>query len=153
MKKALVLGVGNPYRGDDGIGPAIIAAINDQALPPDVVALDGGTPGLELVLTWQGYQRVIVVDAAEMGMNPGQWRRFLLEEAALLGGEETMRGTLHDAGLAEAIALAEALQMLPEELIFYCVQPAYTGWSSALSEPVSSSIPSLCAAISAEINQ
>jgi hydrogenase maturation protease len=46
MAKVLILGLGNPFRGDDGIGPAVIATLQNQDLPRDVVALDGGTPGL-----------------------------------------------------------------------------------------------------------
>lgn len=153
MSKALILGLGNPFRGDDGIGSAVIAALHSQKMPPDVVAIDGGTPGLETVLIWKGYERVIIVDAAEMGMSPGNWKRFLLEEAVLPVSEGAMKGTLHDAGLAEALALAAALRILPPEMIFYCVQPAFTGWSSDLSKPVGSSIAALCDAISTEINE
>jgi hydrogenase maturation protease len=88
-----------------------------------------------------------------MGMSPGNWKRFLPGDAVFPVGKETMRGTLHDAGLAEALALAEALDILPPELIFYCMQPASTDWSPDLTEPVNSSIPALCAAISAEIEE
>jgi hydrogenase maturation protease len=151
MEKTLVLGLGNPFRGDDGVGTAVIAALKGKDQPPNVVVLDGGTPGLETVLIWQGYQRVIIVDAADMGMLPGTWKRFLPEEAVLPVGEGAMRGTLHAAGLAEALALAEALEILPPELIFYGVQPEYTGWSTGLTEPVEAAVPALSAAISAEI--
>ena len=153
MAKVLILGLGNPFRGDDGVGSAVITALQNQDLPHNVVALDGGTPGLETVLTWQGYERVIIVDAADMGMNPGSWKRFLPRDAVFPVGKEAMRGTLHDAGLAEALALAEALDILPPELVFYCIQPGFTGWSPDLTAPVSASVPALCAAISAEIEE
>jgi hydrogenase maturation protease len=151
MSKALILGLGNPFRGDDGVGPAVIAALRSRKLPADVVAMDGGTPGLETVLIWQGYDRVIIVDAADMGIRPGNWKRFLPGEASLQMGEGAMRGTLHDAGLAEAIALAEALEILPPEIVFYCVQPAFTGWSENLTKPVDSSISVICEAIASEV--
>ena len=151
MEKTLILGLGNPFRGDDGVGLAVIAALDSQELSPDVVVLDGGTPGLESVLIWQGYQRVIIVDAADMGMRPGSWKRFLPGEAILPVGNGAIQGTLHAAGLAEALALAEALGNLPPELIFYGVQPENTGWSADLTEVVSAAVPVLCAAITAEI--
>lgn len=151
MEKTLILGLGNPFRGDDGVGTAVVAVLMNKDQPPNVVVLDGGTPGLETVLIWQGYQRVIIVDAADMGMQPGSWRRFLAEEAVLPLGNGAMQGTLHAAGLAEALALAEALDILPPELVFYGVQPEYTGWSTGLSAPVETAVPSLSAAISAEI--
>jgi hydrogenase maturation protease len=151
MEKLLILGLGNPFRGDDGVGASVIAALKDQDQPPNVVILDGGTPGLETVLIWQGYQRVIIVDAADMGMQPGSWKRFIPGEAALPVRESAMQGTLHATGLAEALALAEALDILPPELIFYGVQPAFTGWSADLTEAVNTAVPALCEAISAEI--
>jgi len=151
MVKTLILGLGNPFRGDDGVGPAVIAALNSQVMPPDVVVLDGGTPGLETVLTWQGYERVIIVDAADMGMQPGSWKRFHSDEAILPVDEAAMQGTLHAAGLAEALALAEALDLLPPELVFYGVQPEFTGWSAGLTEAIDFAVPALCEAISTEI--
>ncbi len=151
ISKTLILGLGNPFRGDDGIGAAVVAALRDQDLPPDVIVVDGGSPGLETVLIWQGYERVIIVNAAEMGIAPGVWKRFLSDEAVLHIKNESMRGTLHDAGLAEALALAAALDMLPSDLVFYCVQPSFTGWSADLTAPVAAAILSLCSAISSEL--
>jgi hydrogenase maturation protease len=151
MTKVLILGLGNPFRGDDGVGPAVIALLHNQDLLPDVVAVDGGTPGLETVLIWQGYERVIIVDAAEMGLDPGQWKRFLPDEAALPVAKESMQSTIHSAGLAEALALAEALDMLPDELVFYSVQPAFTGWTADMTAPVAAAVPALCSAISNEL--
>lgn len=151
MDKTLVLGLGNPYRGDDGVGAAVITAMTSHDLPPDVVVLDGGTPGLETVLIWQGYNRVIIVDAADMGLDPGGWRRFLPGDAKLLLNKASMNGTLHAAGLAEALALAEALEILPPELILYGVQPASIAWSAYLTEGVRAAVPDICEAISAEI--
>ena len=151
MAETLILGLGNPFRGDDGVGAAVIAALKRQDQPANVVVLDGGTPGLETVLIWQGYERVIIVDAADMGMLPGNWKRFLPGEAILPVGEGAMQGTLHAAGLAEALALAEALEILPPELVFYGIQPAFTGWSAGLTDDVGAAVPSLCAAIAAEI--
>lgn len=151
MEKTLVLGLGNPYRGDDGVGTAVVAMLKSQNWPHNVDVLDGGTPGLETILLWEGYEQVIIVDAADMGMVPGEWKRFLPGEVVLPVGEGALNGTLHSAGLAEALALAEALEILPPALVFYGVQPAHTGWSAELTAAVGSALPSLCNAISAEI--
>ena len=151
MAKALILGLGNTLRGDDGVGAAVVAALRDHELPPQVDVIDGGTPGLETVLIWRGYDRVIIVDAAEMGMQPGKWKRFLPDDAIFPSSNNKLKGTLHNAGLAEAVALAEALELLPRELVFYCVQPAYTGWSRVLTASVDATIPTVCAAIFAEL--
>ncbi|PIE80902.1 MAG: hypothetical protein CSA11_06665 [Chloroflexi bacterium] len=79
-------------------------------IPPEVVLQDGGTLGLETMLLLEGYEKVIIVDAADMGLAPGEWRRFSL--ARLTAQEANLKGTLHQAGLAEALGLAVAFKML-----------------------------------------
>jgi hydrogenase maturation protease len=139
----LVLALGNPLRGDDGVGAAVLKAL--PALPPGVTGLDGGTPGLGLVLSLQGYDRAIILDAAEMGERPGTWRRFAPD--SLRTSDSNLHGTLHDAGLAEALVLGEALGILPSEVIIFGIQPGEVGWSTGLTPAVAKAIPGLCEAI------
>lgn len=151
--RALVLGLGNPLRGDDGAGPATIAALRALPLPPHVELIDGGTPGLETVLVWQGYGRVYIVDAAQMGMAPGAWRRFTLQEAQLEQAPDALQGTLHAAGLAEAVALAAALEALPEALVIFGVEPRATAWGMGLSTEVETAVSQVCRALAAELQE
>lgn len=146
MARTLVLGLGNPLRADDGAGPAVIDALRAMDLASPAVALiDGGTAGLETALLLQGYARAVIVDAAEMGLAPGEWRCWTPQTADLQGAD--LSGTLHNAGLAEALALADALDMLPETLIIYGIQPGDLGWSQELTEPLKAALPDLCLAI------
>ncbi len=149
--KILVLALGNPLRGDDGVGCAVLTALRETAvLPPHITLLDGGTPGLETALTLQGYDKVMVIDAANLGERPGSWRRFSLAEANLVQ-QAQMNGTLHDAGFAEAVALGAALGILPPEIIVYGVQPETVAWEMGLSTAVQATIPALCQQIQAEL--
>ncbi|MCB8976093.1 MAG: hydrogenase maturation protease [Ardenticatenaceae bacterium] len=149
--KILVLALGNPLRGDDGVGSAVLAALGETAvLPPHIKLIDGGTPGLETALTLQGYDKVIVIDAANLGEAPGTWRRFSLAEANLVQ-QAQMNGTLHDAGFAEAVALGVALDILPPEIIVYGVQPETIEWEMGLSTAVRTAIPKICQQIQAEL--
>lgn len=112
-------------------------------LPLHVEIIDGGTPGLETVLLLQGYKRVIIVDAADMGLQPGQWRRFTPDTAELKSSENKLQGTLHAAGLAEALVLAGALDVLPPTLIIYGIQPKSLDWYQDLTEPLKAALPDL----------
>jgi len=49
--------------GDEGIGVHIARALEQQALPPDVECLDGGTGGFILLEPLQSAGRIILVDA------------------------------------------------------------------------------------------
>lgn len=151
MNSTLILGLGNSLRGDDGAGPAVVAALSRMDLPPQVELLDGGTPGLETVLLLQGYERVIIIDAADMGLEPGEWRRFTPDTAEIKSSENKLTGTLHAAGLAEALVLAAALDVLPERLLIFGVQPGQIDWSMDLTEPLKAALPHLIDALIEEI--
>lgn len=148
MADTLILGLGNPLRGDDGFGTAVIAALQNTPIPPNVDVVDGSTAGLEIVLLLQKYRRVLVVDAAEMGLTPGVWRQFEANTAVLpLASSNSTPNSLHSAGFADALALAEALGTLPTEIIVFGVQPGQTGWSNGLSDAVEAAVLPVCQAI------
>ncbi|WP_420640995.1 hydrogenase maturation protease [Candidatus Leptofilum sp.] len=144
----LILGLGNPLRGDDGVGTAVIAALqNNHLLPPGVDLLDGGTAGLELVLLLQKYRRVFVVDAAEMGLAAGARRQIDVRTAVLPTPSANPPISLHRAGFSEALALAEALDVLPAEIILFGIQPAQLNWSEGLSVAVQTAVAPVCQAL------
>ena len=67
--KTLVLGLGNVIMGDEGIGVHVVRALVQQALPPNVECLDGGTGGFILLEPLQSASRIFLVDATADG-NP-----------------------------------------------------------------------------------
>lgn len=150
-ERTLVLALGNPLRGDDGVGAAILEGLRALPLPGDVVLCEGGTPGLETVLLLQGYEKVLIVDAAEMGWPPGEYCRFVPDEVHLPVRDLALRGTLHYAGLAEALALAGALNLLPPQVVIFGVQPEAVGWDPGLSQQVRAAVPAVCRAILKEL--
>lgn len=141
----LVIGLGNVLRGDDGVGVRVIQALSAQPLAPDVEVVDGGTQGLGLVGLFEGRERIILVDAADVGKAPGQFVRFRLAEADLRGADEHL--SIHAAGLRDALMLAQALKVLPDKVIIYGVQPARLDWDSELSSEVRAAVPRLAAAL------
>lgn len=146
----LVLGLGNPLRGDDGVGVHVARQLLGRCLPDDVEVADGGTQGLGLVTLLEGRQRVIVVDAAAMERLPGEFVRFGLQEARLLTGDGG-RFSVHEAGLREMLLLAQVLGMLPEEVVVFGVQPAGVEWEASLSPEVEATLPDLVEAVLAEV--
>jgi len=145
----LIVGLGNPLRRDDGVGVRVAEMLAAQELPDDVEIVAGGTPGLELVNVMEGWPRVILVDAAEIGREPGAFLRFTPEQVWL--AEETFL-SVHDAGLREALLLAQVLGVLPPEVVIYGVQPASLDWGEGLSPEVEAALPDLTAVIRAELS-
>lgn len=146
-----IIGLGNPLRGDDGIGPRVVQELARCALPPGTVALDGGTAGLGLLGLLNGWDRVIVVDAADVGQEAGQFVRFRPDQARLA---EAIDGfSFHHAGLAEVLALACALDQPLPPLVVFGVQPGQVGWQEGLSAAVEASLPALVEAILREVGE
>jgi hydrogenase maturation protease len=136
-------------RGDDGAGIRVIEALAAGTLPGDVEVADGGTRGLGLVSLMEGRQRLIVVDAADVGKAPGEFVRFTPAEARLLGEDQHL--SVHGAGLRDALLLAQALQTLPEEVVIVGVQPANLDWDDELSPEVEDAIPRIVGCILEEL--
>jgi hydrogenase maturation protease len=149
LPATLIIGLGNSLRGDDGVGVRLAQMLAKQTFPDDVEVVDGGTQGLGLVPLLEGRQRVILVDAADIGQTPGEFRRFTLEEAVLAGDEQHV--AIHAAGLREALLLATALKIVPDQVIIFGVQPARIDWHNGLSLPVEAALPELISAVVAEI--
>ena len=84
-KDTLILGVGNPLRRDDGIGPAVIQLLAENRdgyqIPSDIELVDGGTDGLGLIEYLKDYKKVVIIDAVETGLAPGTISVFTPEEA------------------------------------------------------------------------
>jgi hydrogenase maturation protease len=70
----LVLAVGNPSRGDDAIGPALAARIEEARLPGVEVIVDFQLQ-VENALDLAGRERVIFVDAGAGTPEPFELRR------------------------------------------------------------------------------
>jgi len=149
-RSVLVLGLGNPLRGDDGIGPRAVEELARRGLPEDVTILNGGTGGLALLPVLEGWARVIVVDAADVGREPGRFVRFTPDQVHLARTPGNL--SLHHAGLSEVLALANALDRSLPEMVIFGVQPADVGWGEGLSLPVETALPALIDAVIAEVN-
>ena len=145
----LIIGLGNLLRGDDGVGVRVAQLLARQTLPNDVEVVDGGTQGLGLINLMEGRRRMILVDAADVGKNPGEFVRFTLDKAILKSNDQHL--SVHAAGLREALLLAEALKMLPNIVVIFGVQPANLEWTNALSPEVEAILPDLITAVLSEL--
>ncbi len=152
----LILGLGNPLRGDDGIGPRVIQELEARELPAGVTALDGGAGGLDILRIIEGWGHVVIVDAANVDAGrerlvPGEFVRFTPDQVQL--HESPHEFSLHHAGLAEVLALACALARRLPPIVVFGVQPADVGWGEGLSPKVEARLPVLVDAVLEEAAQ
>jgi hydrogenase maturation protease len=105
--KVHVVGVGTP-RGDDAAGLAVAEALARHALPPGVSVHLCERPVPDLLDALEGADAALLVDAARTGAAPGTLRRLGRAELARSASPSS-----HGLGVAEALALAEALGRAP----------------------------------------
>jgi len=140
----LVLGVGNPLLGDEGLGPQVIHELQGAyRFPPEVRLLDGGTAGLSLLSEVTAVQRLLVVDAVQTGAAPGTI--VLLEENALRGARRILIGP-HEIGVQELLAAAR-FHGGPRETVLFGIEPERMELALGLSSSVAKSLPKLMAAV------
>ena len=68
----VVLGVGNPLMGDDGLGIDVVANVQlawDET--PELLFVDGGTWGMNLLPIIEQARRLLIIDAIDRGARPG----------------------------------------------------------------------------------
>ena len=125
----IVVGVGNPDRGDDGIGPWIAHRL---AASTHATSCRGETT--ELMDLWSDHDDVVVIDAMRSGADPGTLRRFDAHDGPF--PTQAFTGSTHNFGLAEAIELSRALGTLPRRLIVYGIEGESFEMGAELSAPV-----------------
>ncbi len=137
---AVVLGMGNLILSDDGVGIHALRALgSDARLPPNVKLVDGGTFGTELVGFTTEAKRLILLDAVDVGSEPGAVVR--LEGDALY--DLPAAGSVHGLGAAEFLSALRLLGEEPEEIILLGVQPESIAPGVTLSPCVDAAVSHL----------
>jgi len=141
--KRLVIGLGNPILGDDGVGWRIAEFVQDHPDLPAGVEIDYlAVGGISLMERLVGYDRAILVDAIITHQNPiGTVLSLNLDD--LPDRDIGHLGSPHDATIQDALKMGRRLGAhLPSiiELVAVESQNIYD-FSEELSPPVSAAVP------------
>jgi hydrogenase maturation protease len=131
--RRVVIGIGNPDRGDDGVGRHA-ARMLERIVPADVrvVEQDGGAAAL--IETLRDADCAFMIDAVVSGAPVGTVLR--LDCGAEIAIPAKGGASSHGLGLSEAIALARVLGSLPEHCVIYGVEAARFTPGTGLSPEV-----------------
>jgi hydrogenase maturation protease len=128
-----VVGIGNPFRGDDAAGPEAVRRLRSRAAAGVEVRECAADPA-SLLEAFAGAARVVVVDAMASGEPPGTVARF---DAILRPlPAEGWRGGTHGLGVAEAVELGRVLGALPASLEVVGIEGACWDHGAPLSPEV-----------------
>lgn len=144
-----VLAVGNTIMGDDGLGPAVLAALSSsRPADPRVCLVDGGTLGMSLLPVIQDARRLLVLDAVDVPGDPG--------DVVCLEGDQLPRLlssklSPHQVGLLDILTCARLLGNEPELIAVVGIVPGSVDLALELSAAVAAAVPRAAASASALI--
>jgi hydrogenase maturation protease len=146
----LVAGIGNPDRGDDGVGLAVVDRLRGR-VPTGIRLLERSGDVLTLIEEWTGYSAVVLVDAAALVSRPGRIHRLDLTGQPLSVGYA--RSSTHAFGVAQAVELARNLDRLPNRLVAYLVEGERFEIGASLSPAVAEAVDQLAERILVELSR
>ena len=140
----LILGVGNPLAGDDGVGVRAIEALAVAGeLPAGIRLLDVGVLGMDILAWTRPDEPVVILDAVHGPGEPGTLYRLGLDEIEA-PAEPPL--SVHDLGIADALSAAR-LMGRPLRGTLIGVEPArIEAFTAGLSPAVAAALPALQAA-------
>lgn len=111
----MVLGVGCILFSDEGFGVRVIEAIQERyEFPDNVLVVDGGVLGINLLGVISKPDHLIVVDAIRNKGKPGDLYRL---EGEAIPERIRAKNSLHQVDFLEALTLCQALDKVPETVI------------------------------------
>ena len=137
----VILGIGNLLWADEGFGVRAVEALHaGWQWPAEVELVDGGTQGLALLPIVQAASHLLILDAIDAGLAPGELAVFA--DDAVPAYLTAKKMSLHQTGFAEVLALAELSGQSPGRLVLVGVQPVeLEDYGGSLTAPVRAQLP------------
>jgi hydrogenase maturation protease len=137
----LVLGIGNRFRSDDGVGPLVARRLAARGVACQELSGEGAL----LMDAWRAAGHAVLVDAALSGAAPGTIHRFDAMTTTVPAG--LFHYSSHQFSVAEAIEMARILGRLPAQMTVYGIE----GRNFAYGEILSPEVAAAADAVEAEI--
>jgi len=141
----LVIGCGNSGRSDDAAGLLVVRKLRAMG----VHAIEQECEAMPLLDKWNGYARVILVDAVVTGKQPGELTAWDASKERV--PRECFHCSTHVFGVADAIELGRILDRLPPQLSIYGIEAARLDAGSEVTVPVADAIDRVARQIRDEV--
>ncbi len=149
--RIVVLGVGNILLSDEGIGVRAVEKLQqDYELPPEVVVIDGGTTGMEMLEDLSNADHIIIVDAVRSGKTPASIIRLADEQVPVFFKTKL---SPHQIGLSDVLATLEFIGEQPGGVTVIGVEPVSLETGMALTPQVEARLPELTDLVATELRE
>jgi hydrogenase maturation protease len=139
LPRIVIVGVGNLLLKDEGVGIHVIQRLQEIDLPSDIELIDGGTAP-DLIAYTKAGDKLIIVDAARAGGEPGSVYRFLPED---LASETGTLASAHELGVELNLKLMSLMRNEPKEVIIIGIEPKEIDWGTELTPELQEKIPEI----------
>jgi len=134
--RVLILGIGNPLRGDDAAGPELIRRLSSSSLPTvkPMLLLDVGEVPENYLgkIVKERPDTIVLVDAVDLGASPGTVR---------VVGKDDIRAEFLSTHSVNLNMVAEYIEQETSADVFVLgIQPETLGFGEEISEPVRESL-------------
>jgi hydrogenase maturation protease len=119
--KALVLGIGNPLRSDDGVGIHVVESLRAENLSHEI-DIKEGLSGLDILGALAGHEKIIIIDAIKSGGDPGTIYKLSLQD---LDAHQTVHAfSTHDVDIPTMLKSGRDLYpgMIPDDVIIIAIE-------------------------------
>lgn len=149
--KIIIIGFGNKYRSDDGIGIKVIEELKKLDFFKGIEIVDGGTSGTDLIFLAKEYRKILLIDAVDTGKDTDEVICIKADniEEFIKKGYKSL--SLHDLNLADILKLVRALK-IDSDITIIGVRPKNIDFGERLSPEVERKIPQIISRIKMEIN-
>ena len=149
-----IIGFGNKFLSDDGIGPYVIKELEKTGFSKDknIEILDLGTSGFDLIFHIKECPRIIIVDALDAGQDTGKVIKINEEDIQQYCDEGMRSLSLHDLNLADMLMLSRALK-LKTEITIIGIKPLNIEFGDGLSPEIEEKVPEMISLISETLKQ
>ncbi len=118
----LVLGIGNVLWADEGFGVRAVETLHARyCFPFEVRVMDGGTQGMFLLPYVCAASKLLIFDAIDFGLTPGELRLIKDDDVPQYLGAKKI--SMHQTGFQEVLASAKLMDKYPSRLALIGVQP------------------------------
>ncbi len=147
--RAVVLGIGNTILSDEAAGVRAVEALEHAyRMPDDVMVIDGGTSGMEMIEDLSNLDFLIVIDVVKTGAAPGTVVKIEGEEIPVFFRHKL---SPHQIALPDVLASLELLDTMPKEIIVLGVEPITLELGMEMTPTVAAKVPVLAAMAAAEL--
>jgi hydrogenase maturation protease len=148
-EKAVIIGLGNLYMKDDGLGIRVAEALMKKNLGENVSVQAYPDMDLTVIENLEGPSRVIVIDAVKGGKEPGTISKYTITSRK---GDLPELPSLHSLKLSDILDLAMNSGILTCPVVILGVEPKDDSPGTGLSPSVESALPKVIEAVMKELS-